>query len=61
MATISFASCDGNATDQQVTEENVEITVDSICPEENENDTIALQDSINGEQPAETTETEVHE
>ena len=62
MATISFASCAGNANNQEATEEEaVEITIDSVCPEEAENDTIALQDSIEGEQPAEAVETEVQE
>lgn len=61
MATISFASCAGNATNQESTEETVETTIDSICPEETENDTIALQDSIEGEQPTEDTEVNVQE
>ena len=61
MATISFASCAGNATDQQATEENVEIILDTVCPEEPETDTIVVLDSVVSEQPAEATETEVQE
>ena len=61
MATISLASCAGNATDQQATEENVETTIDSVCPEEPETDTIVALDSVESEQPAEATETETQE
>jgi hypothetical protein len=57
MATISFASCDGNATNQQATEEEtVESVIDSVCAEEPETDEIVTLDSTESEQPTETME-----
>jgi hypothetical protein len=57
MATISFASCAGNATNQQATEEEtVESVIDSVCAEEPETDEIVTLDSTESEQPTETME-----
>lgn len=52
MATISFASCVGNATNQEPTEETTETVVDTLCIDEPENDTIVfIEDSTVAEEP----------
>jgi len=57
MATFSLASCGGNATNQQTTEEEtVEAVVDSVCSEEHETDEIVSLDSTENEQHSETVE-----
>lgn len=61
MATISFASCVGNATNQEATEEPVETTIDSVCNEQPNSDTVVFVDTIESEQTTEATETETKE
>ncbi len=61
MATISLASCVGNATNQEATEETVETTIDSVCNEEPNGDTIVFVGGIELEQTTEATETETQE
>ena len=58
MVTISFASCVGNATNHEATEENVETTIDSVCNEEPNNDTVVFVDTIESEQAVEATKTQ---
>ena len=57
MATISLASCcDGNATNQETTEETTETVIDSVCNEEPENDTVVFDDTIESKPSTETVE-----
>ena len=52
LATISFASCNGNATNQEPTEETTETVIDSVWFDEPENDTIVfIEDTTVVEEP----------
>lgn len=56
MATISLASCAGNATNQEATEETTETVIDSVCPEEPENDSVVFDGTIESKPSTETVE-----